>query len=132
MDENKLFDDWSELKKCLNSKVHFPRISEGDVWWCSMGKNIGVEINGKNEKFSRPVIVFKKLSVFGFLAVPMSTQKHSGPWYVPLTFHSRDQVAVLSQIRIISVARLYKRFGSLSKRDFQLVRDGFKKLYIKE
>ncbi len=66
MAETKHFDEWNEVKKNMHSAAYLPRVSEGDVYWCGFGENVGVEINGKNELFSRPVLVFKKLSRFGF------------------------------------------------------------------
>ena len=130
INDNKVFDEWIEVKKELNSTQKYPHITEGEVWWCGIGKNVGVEINGKSEKFSRPVLVFRKLSSTGFLAIPLSTQIHNGSWYAQFTFRGIKQVAALSQIRVTSVFRLYERIGELSKNDFALVKDGFKKLYI--
>lgn len=50
-----------------------PKITEGEVWWVAIGENVGVEINGKSRYFSRPVIVFRKLSHLGFMGIPLST-----------------------------------------------------------
>lgn len=61
MDE-KRFDEWIEVKKSRHDSARLPVIKDGEIWWCAMGENIGVEINGKNESFARPVLVFKKLS----------------------------------------------------------------------
>ena len=48
-------------------------------------KRLDVEINGKHEKFSRPIVVLKKISRFGFMGVPLTSQDHKGNWYVPFT-----------------------------------------------
>ena len=128
--ENQIFDEWIEVKKELNSVKKYPHITEGEVWWCGIGKNVGVEINGKHGNFSRPVIVYKKLSIFGFLAIPLSTQYHTGSWYVNFNFKNKQQAAVLAQIRVISISRLYRRMGMLSKGDFNKIKDGFHKLYL--
>lgn len=59
MDETKHFEAWINLKAKLHDMNRLRAVHEGDVWWCAMGENIGVEINGKHEVFSRPVLVFK-------------------------------------------------------------------------
>lgn len=94
-----------------------------------MGENVDVEINGKNEVFSRPVLIYKKLSRFGFLGIPLTTQKHEGDWYVSFVFKDKTSIAVLSQVRTFSVLRLYRRMGTIPESDFNLVTTGFNKLY---
>ena len=103
--EEKDFDGWIRLKKKLHFCGSLPRIKEGDIWWCSCGENVGVEINGKNELFSRPVLVYKKLSRFGFVGIPLTSQVKYGSWYVEFDFKGKRQTAVLAQIRTFSVSR---------------------------
>ena len=127
--EDKKFMDWIRLK----AKIHFHGIyrnmKEGDVWWCSMGENIGVEINGKHEYFLRPVLVYKKLSRFGFMGIPLTSQPHIGSWYVRFVFQGRVEYGVLSQARVFSAFRLYRKMGAVSDPDMMLLKEGFKKLY---
>lgn len=127
---DKNFSDWFHLKPAIHYKGVYRDFKEGDVWWCAMGENVGVEINGKNEEFSRPVLVLRKLSRFGFMGVPLTSQKHQGTWYVPFEFKNREQIAVLAQARVLSVFRLYKKMGTVPDSDLELVRDGFRKLYL--
>lgn len=124
-----LFDHWIGVKRHLHQANRLPHISEGEVWWCGIGENVGVEINGKSAHFSRPVVIYKKLNIFGFLGIPLSTQLHEGSWYVPFRFQGKDQVATLAQVRTISTNRLYRRMGVLSKKDFQLIKKRFLQLY---
>ena len=59
----KRFAEWIVLKEKLHDKQHeAPFVSEGEIWWASVGENVGSEINGKSNLFSRPVIIYKKLS----------------------------------------------------------------------
>lgn len=60
----KLFDIWNGNKKKLDgrkSSQSFTNFKEREIWFCSVGKNIGTELNGRYEKrndtFSRPVLV---------------------------------------------------------------------------
>ena len=89
-----------------------------------MGENVGVEINGKNSAFSRPVLILKKLSHYFFIGVPLSTKKHEGTWWVKFEFQNRNEYAVVAQIRTFSVSRLYESLGEVPKSDLELVKSG--------
>ena len=126
----KKFLEWIGLKEKLhiNSEkmVYF---NEREVWWCAIGENIGVEINGKGDMFSRPVLVYKKLSRSGFLAIPLSTQMKEGSWYIWVKLKEKDSSINLAQIRITSTARLYDKMGEVNVEDFRKVKSGFLRLY---
>jgi len=49
----------------------------GERW-----RNVGSEINGKSALFSRPVIIYKKLSHGFYFVIPTTTQKKEGSWFV--------------------------------------------------
>lgn len=40
-------DIWNEQKKNLHEIKNLPTFKEGEIWWCSVGKNIGKEDYGK-------------------------------------------------------------------------------------
>lgn len=57
------FDLWNSFKKILSVKISENAekkilFKEGEIWWASIGYNLGEEVCGKGEKFRRPVIVF--------------------------------------------------------------------------
>ncbi|MDO4978865.1 MAG: type II toxin-antitoxin system PemK/MazF family toxin [Candidatus Saccharibacteria bacterium] len=130
-DNAKNFQKWMRLKENIHNKNNRRSIKEGQIWWISVGENVGVEINGKSDKFSRPVIIYKKLSNMGFMGIPLTSQYHDGSWYVSFEFNNKQEYAALSQARTFSVARLCdgKCMGELSESDFSKVRLGFSKLY---
>ncbi len=129
----KRFLEWVRLKEKLHDGVNRPPLfKEGEVWWCSFGENVGIEVNGKGRKFSRPAIIFKKLSADGFFAIPLSTKIKIGTWYVPITHREIKCVAVLSQARVLSSKRLLEKYGELDAEDFETVRGGFIRLYLGE
>jgi len=68
------------------------------------------------------------LSHLCFLAIPLTSQPHVGTWYVEFNFRDKPEFAVLPQIRIMSVSRLYNRMGKLSTGDFKKIQAGFRKL----
>ena len=93
----KRFLEWMQLKEKLHGGIAKPPLfKDGEVWWCSIGENVGSEINGKSRLFSRPVLVFKKLSSGTFLGIPTSSQNRKGSWYVSITLHETASVVILS------------------------------------
>lgn len=133
MEDNftKDFDGWIELKKDMDKFGKLPTINEGEVWWCGVGTNVGVEISGKGQRYSRPVLVLKKLSKFGFMAVPLTSKPKEGSWYVSFEFQGMIQTAVVGQARVISTQRLNEKMGQVPKSDLEKVRNGFLRLYKK-
>lgn len=130
MNEEKHFDEWNEIKKNTHNSGRIPAIKDGEIWWCAMGENIGVEINGKHEVFSRPVLILKKLSRFGFMGIPLTSQAHEGNWYTSFVFQNKKQTAALAQARVMSVSRLYRRMGTIPDSDLKIVKTGFSNLYL--
>ena len=126
----KRFLEWIGLKKKLHHNNHKPPyVSEGDMWWCSLGDNVGSEINGKSKQFSRPVIILKKLSRSFYFVIPTTTQMRTGSWYVSFQHNKKDMVACLQQARSIDYRRLWSKLGSLDDTDFGRVKSGFHSLY---
>ena len=122
------FLEWMEVKNTIHKDSMVTNFSEGQIWWAAVGKNVGVEINEKHKDYSRPIIIFKKLSRLCFFAIPLTSQPHTGTWYMEFNFRGKQEYAVLSQIRMMSVFRLYNRIGKLSTGDFKKIKGGFRKL----
>lgn len=126
----KLFIDWIRLKAKLHNAHHKPpAVSEGEMWWASLGENIGGEINGKSDKFTRPVIIYRKLSRNLYCVIPTTTQPREGSWFIPFTQRGKKSIACLHQIRTIDYRRLWSKIGELDGSDFRRVKNGFKGLY---
>ncbi len=126
----KRFLEWIGLKEKLHGLTHRPPfVSVRDIWWAGLGENVGSEINGKSGRFSRPVIVYKKLSHSFYLVIPTTSVQKSGSWYVPFTFREKKMNACLHQIRVIDHRRLFDKIGQLSPEDMTLVKQGFWSLY---
>ncbi len=127
----KQFFEWIGLKEKLDGIIHqAPHVSEGEVWWASIGENVGAEINGKSQYFSRPVLIFRKFSHNFYFVIPMTTKKHLGSWYVSFQLQNLEVTACLHQSRSIDYRRLSKRLGEIDGIDFDRVKSAFKKLYI--
>lgn len=126
----KRFFEWIKLKKDLHERRRIPPyVREKEIWWARIGENIGHEMNGKNEQFSRPVLIFKKLSQSLFFAIPLTTQMKTGTWFVSYRQSSILAVACLHQARTIDYRRLSKKLGELDDSDFKRIKAAFFKLY---
>ncbi len=119
----KTFISWTKLKV----KIHlsepkvYPKVK--GIWWVSLGQNIGVETNGKNDKFERPVIVIKVFNNFGMLVVPISSNVKKGKYFIEFTNNEGERNIInMSQIRSISSKRFIRYVGELSAEDFEKVR----------
>jgi len=127
--EEKHFPEWMSLKEKIHFSNSAPKINEGDIWWCGFGENVGIEINGKSARFSRPVLVMKKLSQQGFMGIPLTSQKKTGSWYAKFVFLSKDEYAAVCQARVISTSRLYSKIGQIPKTDLDIVKKAFHDLF---
>ncbi|MBU0766872.1 type II toxin-antitoxin system PemK/MazF family toxin [Patescibacteria group bacterium] len=126
----KQFLKWIGLKEKLHDKQHkTPLVSEGEIWWASVGENIGSEINGKSDLFSRPVIIYKKLAHDFYFVIPTTSQQKAGSWFVNFKQHGKDTTACLHQARSIDYRRLSNKLGELDNSDFERVKTGFVNLY---
>lgn len=117
----KEFDHWSVLKKQLNIVSTKPFFHEREVWWCSIGINIGVEIDGKHENFERPVIVLKKFNNHLLWILPLTSQPKFGTWFYSLQYHQKTSYVLLTQMRSISNKRLLRKIRTLPHNEFTMI-----------
>lgn len=125
----KEFNKWNNVKTDLELNGRMPKISQGQIWWTGVGRNIGTEMNGKNERFSRPVLIYRKLCGNKFMAIPLTSQLHNGSWYIHFMQRGKRQIAVIGDAKVMSVKRLYRMIGEIDDVDYERVRVGFVKLY---
>ena len=126
----KNFDAWNEYAKTLDVK-EFKGISlEGEIWWCSIGINIGSEEDGKNDQFERPVLIFRKFGEDTTWIIPCTSkpaEKESRVLYT-LTKSEMIETIKLSQLRLVSNKRLLRHAGKISAEDFKNIRESLKSL----
>jgi PemK-like, MazF-like toxin of type II toxin-antitoxin system len=77
------FDRWNEIKKRLARDAPLPPAfpKDGEVWMCSLGKNLGREQDDGSQDFSRPVLIVKKFNNEIFLVVPLSSKQKPLDFY---------------------------------------------------
>jgi mRNA interferase MazF len=119
----KRFRAWNKLKVRINSNQYkVAGYKKREVWWASIGHNIGVEEDGKNEMFDRPVLIIKGFSKYQFWGVPLSTTKKSGPYYFKLVVNNKTSTALLSQLRVFDTKRLIRKYGMAGIKEFNLIK----------
>ena len=62
----KKFEAWFGIKVKLSEKTDKRLFKQGEIWWCSLGFNVGEEMFGKGKFFTRPVLIFKVIKVQKF------------------------------------------------------------------
>ena len=123
----KNFDKWHNLKKYLDSfeKDKIVRFNDCEVWWCSVGVNVGYEIFGKDERFVRPVMIIRKYSPSTFFGLPMSSKRKPIDSYYPFSFQGEDGSVLLDQGRVFDARRLVRRMGRANKKDVRKIKTAF-------
>lgn len=109
-------------KKEINEKVG-PFCHERELWWCTLGVNIGFEQDGSDLEYRRPVLILKGLSKQTCLAIPLTTSKNVHKFRPSVGIvENKEACALLSQMRVIDTKRLVKKVGSLDKEIFNGIR----------
>lgn len=121
--------EWCKVAIFLRGKERRVLFKEGEIWWCSIGMNVGNEIFGKGSKFERPVLILKKFYADFFFGIPITSKTKRGDWYVPISLGGKGITAILNQGRTFDAKRLIKKVGTLNAKDWQSVQIGFDKLY---
>ena len=116
------FDGWHGLKQKLDVRRSSPLFHEREIWWCSMGINIGFEVYGKGNVFTRPVLIVRKFSPSTFLGVPLSTKTKDNEYYYPITFKGKTTRAVFDQVRTMDGRRLADKIVKLPENQFDTIK----------
>ena len=117
------FDNWNEKKKKIHENKKAPFCHERELWWCSLGVNIGFEQDGSEEEGNRPVLILKGLSRQTCVAIPLTTSISEHPLRPSIGLVEDKQAhALLSQIRVVDTRRLVRKIGQLDKNIFEKIR----------
>jgi mRNA interferase MazF len=104
------FDKWNFKKQSLHKVTDAPEFKSREIWWCSVGKNIGFEEDGKNDDFERPVLVIRKYNKQLFLGLPLTSKSKTNKFHYKLPLYNGiESVIILSQARVFSANRLLRR-----------------------
>ncbi|MFA6410847.1 MAG: type II toxin-antitoxin system PemK/MazF family toxin [Candidatus Buchananbacteria bacterium] len=114
------FIEWTKIKIRLHlsqakEKLYF---KEREMWWASLGMNIGYETDGKNDKFERPILIIKVFNRDVMWMLPLTSKEKTGQFYHQFKFGDANSTVILSQLRLISKKRLLRKIGMMSEKDF--------------
>lgn len=115
------FMAWHTLKARIEEEHASRLFREREIWWCSLGANVGVEEDGKHDRFERPVLVLRKFNKEMFWALPLTSKEKHGIYYKSVDLQGEKRTVMLSQLRILSAKRLIRRLGKMSERSFGLI-----------
>ena len=113
------FDRWNEIQKKLNKKLIKIFCKPRDIWWSSLGLNIGDEENGKNELFERPVLILKVFNKSIVRIAPLTSNLKINEHYFIIHNNGIKSAIIMSQLRTISLKRLSRKIGVLSEEQFK-------------
>ena len=131
------YDSWNKVKKDL-SQVIGKQFENRQIWWTSIGYNLGDESFGKNHLYERPVLVLRKLSSNAFVGIPFTTTKSEGSYfyeyrYTHVDVEGKEVIQIvylmLHQVRIFSNKRLLRKLGKMAEINFQEAKEKFHKLF---
>lgn len=128
------FDKWNGLKKKIDTREDVEEneifIKNRQIWWCSIGLNVGSEQNGHGEVFERPVLVLRKYTAETFLGVPLTSKKKDGNYYFKLEPYSGvSSYVILSQAKVIDRKRVRRMIYEISYQEYQKIIEQYKKLF---
>jgi len=117
------FDVWNNRKKNIHKNGLGKLYSAREVWWCSLGINIGFEQDGTGKDNERPVLVMKGFSRQVCLIVPLTTSTKKNPYHVAIgKVDGKNAFAIISQIRLVDTKRLINKIGFVDKNLFDKIR----------
>ena len=114
------YTDENNIKKEIDKKQssNVPYFYEREVWWCSLGLNVGWEQDGKNGLYSRPVVIIKIFTRELLWGIPLTTKERQGKHYHQYKYQNKVYTAILSQLRGLSTRRLIRKVGKVPETDF--------------
>ncbi|KKW11243.1 MAG: Toxin-antitoxin protein [Parcubacteria group bacterium GW2011_GWA2_49_9] len=123
------FDSWNEQKKKIHDIHENKLYHQRQIWWCSLGLNIGFEQDGTGGEYERPVLILKGLSRNTCLIIPLTSSPEKHKMRIPVgMIEERQASALLSQIKVIDTKRLINKIGFLEKTAFESIRKAAKDL----
>jgi mRNA-degrading endonuclease toxin of MazEF toxin-antitoxin module len=112
------YDEWNIRKKVLAVKDNNLYAHEREIFWCSLGCNIGVETNGSGDYFERPVIIMKVYNNQSALILPITSKNKADRFHFKISVKNKDAWVKVTQARTVSTLRLRKKIEYLHKETF--------------
>lgn len=130
---DKDYSRWITIKSVLNAIETPVSFCEREVWWASLGENIGFELDGKSFDYSRPIVILKAFGRNNLFYVPLTTttceRKKSYFFDVGEVISGKQSKASLSHTSSMDARRLLTRIGLLEQNLFDNLQEAIK-VYI--
>ncbi len=123
---HKNFDGWNKKKQYIETNHRLVYAYPREVWWCSLGINVGAEIDGKNEHFERPVIIMKVYNKETMVVLPVTTKEKKDAFHFETKMDGRLVWVKLTQTRVISNKRLLRKLDVLDEKQFEALKIAWK------
>ncbi len=123
MEYIKDFDGWNLKKQEINNKAYNYKLffEQREVWWVSVGVNVGVEADGKHKNFERPMLIISVFNGHMLWVIPLTSRKKDGEHYIKIAHEKGVSWANVPQMRVISSKRLLRKIGMISEGDFESI-----------
>jgi len=127
----KNFHDWNNKKINLDKIVDdYNHPKEKEIWWCSLGINIGTEVYGKGSDYTRPVLVINAEGAESFIGIPLSSKVKNRKYSCIIkTLDNKLHTALVYQTRSLDKRRLTSKIYDLPTEEYEKVKEYFLKLY---
>ncbi len=123
-EQKKDFKKWHHTKAYLHADKERPFFHEREVWFSSLGANIGFEQDGRGKEFLRPAIIMRKFNNEVLWVLPLTKNAKKGKYYMQITISESKEpsTVILSQIRLLDSKRLQYKIGDLTVDDFKEIK----------
>lgn len=122
------FNKWNKIKKNVAIKFKSPNCKKGEVWWCTIGKNIGVEQGCKNGDFTRPILVIRVFNQSMFWGTPITSSDRNDKKSKSSFYYNIDNIPKLkgfvnlSQLRLFDNKRLIRKIIKIDSKILNEIR----------
>jgi mRNA interferase MazF len=127
----KNFDAWNLEKKAIEGTGVKRFCHSREIWWCTLGVNIGFEQDGTGKFFDRPIIVIRGFNENVLLAAALTGKRKEGRFYFPIgPVENREASVILSQVRLIDTKRLIRKMGMVSEDVFRELKNALQRTFF--
>ena len=119
------FKKWMVKKANVHNDKIRPFFHEREIWFSSLGENIGFEQDGSGENFMRPALILRKFNNEVVWVLPLTRTDKTGKYYFRILpvdgagdADDRASVVILSQIRLVDAKRLQYKIGDVKEDEF--------------
>jgi len=113
------FDRWNASKKKIDREERPVDFHEREIWWCSVGVNVGSEQHSQSVDFSRPIVIVKRFTARIFWGVPLTTKIRTGEYRIRFGLNGIDNDMLVWHMRSFDRKRLVNKIGVLPRSEFQ-------------